>query len=59
MLYHFFRAARSRDIRAPTLYDLFGNVYDDTKVGPPPPGESRSSSSGSAWKRCSRRSVRA
>jgi peptide/nickel transport system substrate-binding protein len=25
-----------------TLYDLFGNVYDDTKVGPPPPGEANS-----------------
>ena len=25
-----------------TLYDLFGNVYDDTRVGPPPPGEPNS-----------------
>jgi ABC-type transport system substrate-binding protein len=25
-----------------TLYDLFGNVYDATKVGPPPPGEANS-----------------
>lgn len=24
------------------MYDLFGNVYDDTKVGPPPPGEPNS-----------------
>jgi ABC-type transport system substrate-binding protein len=24
------------------LYDLFGNVYDATKVGPPPPGEPNS-----------------
>ena len=22
-----------------TLYDLFGNVYDDSRVGPPPPGD--------------------
>jgi peptide/nickel transport system substrate-binding protein len=25
-----------------TLYDLFGNVYDDTRAGPPPPGEPNS-----------------
>lgn len=25
-----------------TLYDLFGNVYDAKKVGPPPPGEANS-----------------
>ncbi len=25
-----------------TLYDLFGNVYDDAKAGPPPPGEPNS-----------------
>jgi peptide/nickel transport system substrate-binding protein len=25
-----------------TLYDLFGNVYDAAKVGPPPPGEANS-----------------
>jgi peptide/nickel transport system substrate-binding protein len=25
-----------------TLYDLFGNVYDPDKVGPPPPGEPNS-----------------
>ena len=25
-----------------TLYDLFGNVYDDTRAGPPPPGEANS-----------------
>ncbi len=25
-----------------TLYDLFGNVYDADKVGPPPPGEANS-----------------
>lgn len=25
-----------------TLYDLFGNVYDASKVGPPPPGEANS-----------------
>lgn len=25
-----------------TLYDLFGNVYNATKVGPPPPGEANS-----------------
>jgi peptide/nickel transport system substrate-binding protein len=25
-----------------TLYDLFGNVYDDSRVGPPPPGEPNS-----------------
>lgn len=25
-----------------TLYDLFGNVYDPEKVGPPPPGEANS-----------------
>ena len=25
-----------------TLYDLFGNVYDSKKVGPPPPGEANS-----------------
>ncbi len=25
-----------------TLYDLFGNVYDPAKVGPPPPGEANS-----------------
>ncbi len=25
-----------------TLYDLFGNVYDDSRVGPPPPGEANS-----------------
>ena len=25
-----------------TLYDLFGNVYDPAKVGPPPPGEPNS-----------------
>lgn len=24
------------------MYDLFGNVYDDTKAGPPPPGEPNS-----------------
>jgi peptide/nickel transport system substrate-binding protein len=24
------------------MYDLFGNVYDDTQVGPPPPGEPNS-----------------
>jgi ABC-type transport system substrate-binding protein len=25
-----------------TLYDLFGNVYDDSRVGPPPEGEANS-----------------
>jgi ABC-type transport system substrate-binding protein len=25
-----------------TLYDLFGNVYDDSRAGPPPPGEPNS-----------------
>jgi len=25
-----------------TLYDLFGNVYDESRVGPPPPGEPNS-----------------
>ena len=25
-----------------TLYDLFGNVYNAKKVGPPPPGEANS-----------------
>jgi ABC-type transport system substrate-binding protein len=25
-----------------TLYDLFGNVYDDSRVGPPPDGEPNS-----------------
>ncbi|MGK2950101.1 MAG: ABC transporter substrate-binding protein [Acidimicrobiales bacterium] len=25
-----------------TAYDLFGNVYDDSRVGPPPPGEPNS-----------------
>ena len=25
-----------------TLYDLFGNVYDETRAGPPPPGEPNS-----------------
>ncbi|MFL6206228.1 MAG: ABC transporter substrate-binding protein [Acidimicrobiales bacterium] len=25
-----------------TLYDLFGNVYDDSRAGPPPPGEANS-----------------
>jgi peptide/nickel transport system substrate-binding protein len=25
-----------------TLYDLFGNIYNDEKVGPPPPGEANS-----------------
>jgi peptide/nickel transport system substrate-binding protein len=25
-----------------TLYDLFGNIYDASKVGPPPPGEANS-----------------
>jgi peptide/nickel transport system substrate-binding protein len=25
-----------------TLYDLFGNVYDATRAGPPPPGEANS-----------------
>ncbi len=25
-----------------TLYDLFGNIYDADKVGPPPPGEANS-----------------
>ena len=42
---HYFKVQEITGEEVPlitTLYDLFGNVYNADKVGPPPPGEANS-----------------